>query len=227
MGPDSELMPHIHLANIACGFHAGDAQIMAARIETSRRLGIRLGAHVSYPDLAGFGRRALPSTSQQVIEWCQYQYGALHLMAVTRASTVEYVKPHGALYHRLHQDLPTLEGLCHSMKQWPGQPSLMLMAGPAGAAAVECAHAAGIHVILEAFADRAYESDGRLRSRELPGAVHTDWQSIQNQVEQIRMGHLDVGDEQIRIKAHTLCVHSDSPGSLAVAEKLNLWSQTG
>ena len=136
-------------------------------------------------------------------------------------------KPHGALYHRLHQDLPTLELLCQSMREWPGQPNLMLMAGPAGQQAIECAKAAGIFVIKEAFADRAYESDGRLRSRELPGAVLTDWESIETQADGIRAGKLELSDGQsLSIEANTLCIHSDSPGALEMAQRLNAWSNS-
>ena len=225
MAPDEALMPHIQMANLACGFHAGDAEIMAKRVDWALAQGVRIGAHVSYPDLAGFGRRALPSSSEQVVQWCQYQYGALHTMTYARRGIVEYVKPHGALYHRLHQDLPTLELLCQSMREWPGQPNLMLMAGPAGQQAIECAKAAGIFVIKEAFADRAYESDGRLRSRDLPGAVLTDWELIQAQVEGIRAGKLTLADGQsLPIEANTLCIHSDSPGALEIAQRLSAWS---
>lgn len=223
MAPDQELMPHIHLANLACGFHAGDAQIMDQRIRQALALNVRLGAHVSYPDLAGFGRRALPSTSQEVLQWCLYQYGALHAMTQVHGGVVEYVKPHGALYHRLHQDLATLRQLCESMRRWPGQPSLMLMAGPAGDAASQCASQVGIHVIREAFADRAYEADGRLRSRHLPGAVLSDWEAVQKQAEQILSGHLVIDGHRMPMAAQTLCIHSDSPGSLEMARQLNQW----
>lgn len=215
MGPDEQLMPHIHLANLACGFHAGDPEIMQARLELARTHHVRIGAHVSYPDLAGFGRRALPSTSKQVVSWCLYQFGALHAMARAAGLQVEYVKPHGALYHRLHQDLDTLSALCQSMKSWPGLPSIMLMAGPAGRAAVQCAERAGLYVIREAFADRAYEPDGRLRARSLPGAVLEQDADIVRQVQDIQAGQLTLSSgESIPLQAETLCIHSDSPNAV-------------
>lgn len=218
MGSDDALMPHIHLANLACGFHAGDPEIMQSRLDQAAAHNVRIGAHVSYPDLAGFGRRALPSTTQQVVSWCLYQYGSLLAMAQVSGLQVEYVKPHGALYHRLHQDLDTLRELCLSMKRWPGQPSIMLLAGPAGAAAVRCAEDAGLYVVREAFADRAYQADGSLRGRSLPGAVLESEEEIRRQVEGIRTGSLVVSTgETINLKADSICIHSDSPNAVQSA----------
>lgn len=221
MAPDNELLPHVQLANVACGFHAGDPTIIQQTISAAITFGARLGAHVSYPDLAGFGRRAIPSTSDEVINWCLYQYGALYGMALTQGIRVEYLKPHGALYHRLHQDLPTLQKLCQSMRRWPGQPSLMLMAGPAGAQAVQAAQGEGVHVIREAFADRAYEPDGRLRSRQLAGAVLSDWQQVSAQVEGLLAKRLVLSNgEELPVEADTLCIHSDSPGAVDLVSRL-------
>lgn len=224
MAPDLELLPHIHLANLACGFHAGDPNIMQRTIQAGITHGVRLGAHVSYPDLAGFGRRAIPSTTEEVINWCLYQFGSLYAMALASGVRVEYVKPHGALYHRLHQDLHTLQQLCASMRQWPGHPSIMLLAGPAGAKARAVADQEGLHVIREAFVDRAYEADGRLRSRQLSGAVLSDWDQIETQARGILNGHLILHDgEGLALEADTLCVHSDSSGAVGMLSRLKSW----
>lgn len=227
MGPDAALLPLLDLANIACGFHAGDAHIMRATVAAAKRHGVRIGAHVGYPDLAGFGRRALPSSADEVIDWTLYQWGALGGIARQQHVMPEYIKPHGALYHRLHQDIPTLEQWCQALKALPDRPALMLMAGPAGAQARACAEAHGFFVIAEAFADRSYEGSGQLRPRHLPNAVLADGQAMQAQVRSLQLGSLTVdGGQDIEIKAQTLCVHSDSAGAFDMASRLRAILET-
>ncbi len=221
MGPDLELLPLIDLANIACGFHAGDAHIMRATVTAAKRHGVRIGAHVGYPDLAGFGRRAMPSTAQEVVDWTLYQWGALGGIARQQHIMPEYIKPHGALYHRLHQDIPTLDHWCQALKGLPDRPALMLMAGPAGSVARECAESHGFFVIAEAFADRAYDPSGQLRARHLPNAVLDDGDAMEQQVRALQMGVLTLdGGVELGLSAQTLCIHGDSSGALDMASRL-------
>lgn len=112
---------------------------MRKTVTLAKTLGVRIGAHVGYPDLAGFGRRAFPSSADEVIDWTLYQWGALGGIARQQMIMPEYIKPHGALYHRLHQDIPTLDRWCQALKKLPDRPALMLMAGPQGQQARDCA----------------------------------------------------------------------------------------
>ncbi len=171
MGNDDQILPVVTSANIACGFHAGDPLGILKTVRKAVELGVTIGAHVSYPDLVGFGRRNMDLSRDELIADVLYQISALDGLAKVAGSKVQYVKPHGALYNTIAHDQAQAAAVIDAIKMY--NPELVLVA-LAGSNLVEQARAAGLKVVSEAFADRAYNSDGSLVSRRLEGAVLHD-----------------------------------------------------
>lgn len=217
MGQDELLMPHISSANVACGAHAGDPLVMARTVRLARDTGVAIGAHPGYPDRDGFGRRALDMTAEELEASLLAQLGAL--AAIARAEgcgELGHVKPHGALYNRAAADPTVAEVVARAVSRFaPG----ITLVGLAGSASVAAARAAGLPVAEEAFADRAYEADGSLRSRRLPGAILDAPEVAAAQAVSIAV------DARVRthdgatlpVRADTLCIHGDTPGAAAYA----------
>lgn len=200
---DTELLARVTSASIACGFHAGDAMIMRQTVATAARCGVSIGAHPSYPDIAGFGRRAMDATVDQVRAYVIYQIGALDGVCRAAGTQIRYVKPHGALYNRAATDAATAGAIADAIRMVG--PSLWLL-GLAGSALIEAGRAVGLRTASEAFVDRAYQPDGTLVPREATGAVLTDIPTaVANAIRLVREGRAD-----------SLCVHSDTPGAVAL-----------
>lgn len=219
MGDDFAMFDVVTSANIACGFHAGDpAGILAVLREAARR-DISIGAHVGYRDLVGFGRRNMDPSSAELIGDTIYQIGALQGLAKAAGTTVRYVKPHGALYNTIASDTRQAADVINGIKAI--EPSLTLMA-LAGAPIVEQARAAGLAVVCEAFADRAYNPDGSLVSRRLPGSVIHDPKTVAERmlrlVTEARITAIDGTD--IALEAQSICVHGDTPAAVTIARTL-------
>ncbi len=178
-----------------------------------------MGAHVSYPDRVGFGRRDLDVTSEELIADVIYQIGALKGVAAAAGTTVRYVKPHGALYNRIANDAKQGQAVIDGIKAV--DPSLVLM-GLANAPILDLARKAGLAVVAEAFADRAYTPEGQLVSRREAGAVLHDAAKIAERMVQLaREGTLEAIDgSSIKIEAQSICVHGDSPGAVAIAQEI-------
>jgi 5-oxoprolinase (ATP-hydrolysing) subunit A len=200
---DTELLARVTSASIACGFHAGDALIMRQTVATATRHGVTIGVHPSYPDIAGFGRRAMDATVDQVTAYVIYQIGALDAVCRAAGTRIRYVKPHGALYNRAATDTATAGAIANAIRLV--DPSLWLL-GLAGSALIEAGQALGLRTASEAFVDRAYQPDGTLVPREVPGAVLTD-------IPTIVAGAVRLVRES---RADSLCVHSDTPGAVAL-----------
>jgi UPF0271 protein len=215
-GTDDALLEVVTSANVACGFHAGDPAIMAARCSTAAARGVAVGAHVGYRDLVGFGRRRLDVPPDVLLQEVAYQVGALQAVARTVGARVGYVKPHGALYNRVVHDeeqaLAVVAGVAGT------DPGLALMGLP-GWAVLRHAEAAGLRTVTEAFVDRGYRADGTLVPRGRPGALVTDpEEAAARAVRMVRDGvvaSVDGGD--VPVVAESLCVHSDTPGAVPVA----------
>ena len=219
MGDDAAMLDIVSSANVACGFHAGDAAGILATLKAAKARGVVVGAHVAYRDLAGFGRRNMDVASADLVADVIYQIGALQGLAQAAGTTVQYVKPHGALYNTIAQDKRQAHDVIQAIKAI--NPGLVLMA-LAGSPLIDWARAAGLTVVAEAFADRAYMPDGALVSRREPGAVLHDPALIaQRMLQLVQHGTVEAVDgSQVRIEADSICVHGDSPGAVAMARAL-------
>ncbi|MGN6534702.1 MAG: LamB/YcsF family protein [Mesorhizobium sp.] len=219
MGDDAAMLDLVSSANVACGFHAGDPAGVLRTLKAASRRGVAIGAHVGYRDLAGFGRRNMDPSSEELVGDVIYQIGALKGLAAAAGTTVTYVKPHGALYNTIAHDERQASDVITAIRSV--DPNLVLMA-LAGSPLIAQARAAGLTVVAEAFADRAYTADGQLVSRREKGAVLHDPQEIaQRIVRMVRDGvirSIDGGD--VAIDAQSVCVHGDSPDAVAIARHL-------
>ena len=219
MGDDAALLAVVSSANIACGFHAGDPDIMRHTVATAVAHQVAMGAHVSLPDLQGFGRREMTVTPNEAYAMTLYQVGALHAFALAAGARLHHVKPHGALYNMAARDIKLAGAIAHAVRDF--DPSLWLF-GLAGSALPEAGRAAGLSVAAEAFADRGYRADGSLQPRREPGAVITESdQAIAQAMAMAREGKVRAVDGSIvTLKADTLCVHGDGAHAVAFARNL-------
>ncbi|MCC6912845.1 MAG: LamB/YcsF family protein [Rhodospirillaceae bacterium] len=219
MGDDAAMLAIVTSANVACGFHAGDPAGLLAVLKEAARRNVAVGAHVAYRDLAGFGRRNMDPSSAELVGDVIYQIGALQGLAKAAGTAVRYVKPHGALYNTIAQDTRQAADVISAIKAV--DPSLALMA-LAGAPIVAQARAAGLTVVCEAFADRAYNADGSLVNRRLPGAVLHDPDVIaERTVRMVESGRVTAIDgAEIDLDAQSICVHGDTPAAVAIARTL-------
>ena len=213
MGRDEALIPLISSANIACGFHAGDPLVIRRTIELALANGVAVGAHPGYPDLAGFGRRRLDMTADELEAAVEYQVAALAGMARAAGGELRHVKAHGALYNIASVEARAADAIASGVARVSRH---LVLVGMAGSALVAAGRAAGLAVSAEAFADRAYEPDGRLRSRRLPGAVHEDTAVVVRQALAIATGQPITASDgsALVITADTLCLHGDTPGAV-------------
>lgn len=219
MGDDEAMLAIVSSANIACGFHAGDPAGILQTVKKAAAKGVSVGAHVSYPDRVGFGRRDMDVTSAELTADVIYQIGALKGVAAAAGTSVRYVKPHGALYNRIATDPKQGAAVVEAIKAV--DPMLVLM-GLANAPILELARKAGLSVVAEAFADRAYTPEGHLVSRREAGAVLHDAQAIARRMLQLaKEGTIETIDGSvIRIDAQSICVHGDSPGAVEIAREI-------
>ncbi|MFJ4371670.1 5-oxoprolinase subunit PxpA [Pseudomonas japonica] len=222
MGLDAEVMPFVDCANIACGFHAGDPGIMRQTVALAVANGVRIGAHPSYPDLVGFGRRSMACSNEEIRDLLHYQIGALDGICRVQGSRVAYVKPHGALYNDMMADPGKLRAVLEAVAAYDRHLPLMLMATADDSAARALGDEVGVTLWFEAFADRAYDAAGRLVSRRLPGAVHHDPALIVEQALRLARGDaLTASDgSAVQLRAQTLCVHGDNDSSLAAVRQI-------
>jgi UPF0271 protein len=221
MGLDDKIIPLVTSANIACGFHAGDPLIMQKTVALVKKFGAAAGAHPSFPDLQGFGRRTMTLTTEEVKASIQYQIGALDAFCRASGITLAHVKPHGALYNMAAKDVSLSRTIVEGIKEI--NPRLILLA-LAGSCMVEAARAAGISVAQEVFADRAYEEDGSLVARTKPGAMITDEnEAVTRVVGMIKNGTVRaITGKDIALHADSVCVHGDGEAALLFVQKLNV-----
>jgi UPF0271 protein len=215
LGDDAHVLDHVTSANVACGFHAGDPQVMLATVRAAHHRSVAVGAHPGFPDLVGFGRRAMTCTPDEVYAFCLYQIGALAALCRSEGVPLCHVKAHGALYNQSARDLNLARALARATRD--AAPSLILLGLPHSqheAAASET----GVPFAAEVFADRAYQADGSLVSRSHEGSILTDPQAITTRV--IRMvteGTVETEPgEVVAIRADSLCVHGDNPAACSI-----------
>lgn len=216
---DAEVMPLVSSANLACGFHASDPSTMRRTVRLAARHGVAIGAHPSFPDLAGFGRRHLAATPDEVRDDVTYQVGALLAFCRAEGVALRHVKAHGALYHAAARDLSTALALAEAARGV--DPGLWLV-GPPGSATAEAARRTGLRFVGEAFADRAYLDDGQLVPRGRPGAVLTDPLEVAARVARLARERtlLAANGEVVALEAGTLCVHGDTPGAAGLLREV-------
>jgi len=216
MGDDAAMLQLVTSANVACGFHAGDASTMLETCRLAAQDGVAVGAHVSYRDLAGFGRRATDVPPDVLHAEVLYQLSALSGIARTAGAAVTYVKPHGALYNRIVGDRAQADAVVRAVADF--DPSLAVL-GLAGSEVAHSAEAAGLRFVREAFVDRGYLADGTLVPRGRAGAVLSGDESIAARAVRLAVeGTVTAADgTEIRVEVDSLCVHGDTPGAVAMA----------
>ena len=219
MGADEDLLGHVTSANIACGFHAGDPATMDATVALAAARKVVIGAHVSYPDLVGFGRRHLRVSPAELVTDVLYQIGALEAFCRRHGTVVRYVKAHGALYNDLADDEGLAGALADAVLAYGGDLAVLVLAGSPAAAVLRDR---GITVIREGFADRGYTAAGRLVPRSAPGAVLTDPAAVAERGWRIATGAAIAADDgaPLVLDVESLCVHGDTPGAVALARAL-------
>jgi UPF0271 protein len=219
LGDDDALLGVVTSANVACGFHAGDASIMRSVCVRAAEREVAIGAQVGYQDLSGFGRRFIDMEPEALTQDVIYQVGALQGFAQVAGSRVSYVKPHGALYNAIVHHEEQAAAVVQAIVDL--DPTLPVL-GLAGSAWLALAEAAGLTTITEAFADRAYTPEGTLVSRRLPGAVLTDADEIARRCVAIATGQpiTDVDGGSLTLTADSICVHGDTAGAVNIAQQV-------
>ena len=213
LGDDAAILPFITSANVACGFHAGDALVMQATVGLCAAAGVRVGAHPSTPDLQGFGRREMSLVPEEAEAFVLYQVSALAGFARRAGVELTHVKPHGALYNQAARDPALAEAVARAVAHFSRG---LVLVGLAGSALVAAALAAGLPAASEGFPDRAYEPDGSLRSRRLPGAVLHDPSQIAANA--VRLATEGILTPQGQAAIDTLCLHGDNPAAVSSAQ---------
>jgi UPF0271 protein len=216
LGDDDAMLGIVTSANVACGFHAGDPAGLLRVCRSAAERGVRIGAQVSYRDLAGFGRRFIDVTAEDLIGDVVYQIGALQAIALAAGSVVSYVKPHGALYNTIVTNREQGAAVAEAVRMVD---TALPVLGMAGSAFFDEAARAGLRTVAEAFADRAYRPDGRLVSRREAGAVLDDPAEVADRVlAMVTSGQVTAIDgTQVAVSVESVCVHGDSPGAVQIA----------
>jgi UPF0271 protein len=217
MGHDDEIISYITSANIACGFHAGDPNWMRRTVELAEKHGVAIGAHPSFPDLPGFGRRNMDIAPNDVKNDVIYQIGAL--TAFTGAKKLQHVKPHGAMYNMAANNEEMARAICQAVLEVDPNIILTTLAGSKWS---DVAEEMGLRVGREAFADRAVNADGTLVPRRMPGSVIEDAGEVaERSVKIVTEGKVTaITGEEVSLRADTLCLHSDTPNSIQMASSI-------
>ena len=214
MGADEDVIKYVSSINIACGFHAGDPLWIDYTVKLAEKYNVHIGAHPSFPDIKGFGRRTMDLTAEEIKSDIKYQVGALSIF--TKNKKLQHIKPHGALYNMAVDDQKIATSICEALLEI--DPTLILL-GLSGSQWLNIAEKMGIQVAHEVFADRSYNSDGTLVSRKNPNATLHDPQLISDRCLQIinENSITSIDGDKIDIKADSICVHGDNPDAVEIA----------
>ena len=217
MGLDEEVIKYVSSANIACGFHAGDPTWMRRTVRLAEEQGVGIGAHPSFPDLGGFGRRQMAVTPEEAKNDVIYQLGALQ--AFTRSKGLQHVKPHGAMYNRAVNDEELARAICEAILDVD---DAMVLLALAGSPWVKVAQDMGVRVAREIFADRALNADATLAPRSQQGAVLLDAEEVVKRSISMVTEHrvTAITGEEIEVHADSICLHGDTPGAVDLARQL-------
>ncbi|HMS43764.1 MAG TPA: 5-oxoprolinase subunit PxpA [Pyrinomonadaceae bacterium] len=219
IGNDAELMDFVSSVNIACGFHAGDASVIRKTIETAIEKKIKIGAHPSFPDLQGFGRREMKLSPQEIFDIVLYQVSALKGICEALGTQLHHVKPHGALYNIAAKDENSAQSIAKAVKAID---SNLIFYGLSGSFLISEAEKIGLKTAWEVFADRTYQTDGSLTPRREPNALIKDTEIAIAQVLQMIQTHTvtATNGETVEIKAETVCIHGDGENALDFARTI-------
>ncbi|WP_274365379.1 LamB/YcsF family protein [Paenibacillus thermotolerans] len=220
LGEDEQILDYVTSANVACGFHAGDPSTMRRTVEACLAKGVAVGAHPGLRDLEGFGRRTMAIGAEEVYELVLYQLGALGAFVRSAGAELRHVKPHGALYHMAESVPGVAEAI---VKAAVAYDRTLCVYGMASGRLAASAQSAGLPVVHEAFADRAYASASQLAPRTAPGAVLADASAAAEQAVSIAVKGAvrTIGGREESLKADTLCIHSDSAHALTIARRVH------
>lgn len=219
IGNDSAIFPYLSSCNIACGFHGGDPLTIEKTIAQALKYKVQIGAHPSYPDLQGFGRRKMDISQEELFAIIQYQVCALKGMVEAQGGKLKYVKPHGALYNAMTNDKEIAHTMINVLQSIDKDLKLMALAG---SSVEKIAHKSGIGFIAEAFGDRTYKNDGTLLARSQKNAVLHNPQKAVEQILSIANQQQVISNEgkTIKIQADSICIHGDHPNSLEILKIL-------
>lgn len=219
LGMDAEILKYVSSANVACGFHAGDPLVMEETVRLAKKAGAAVGAHPGFPDLQGFGRREMNCTPKEVKAFVTYQLGALEAFLRAQGMKLQHCKAHGALYNMAARDRALAAAIAEAVCDVDDG---IILLGLSGSRMLEAGREAGLRVAGEVFADRAYQADGSLVSRKLPGAVIRDpEEAIARTVRMVKEGVVTaVSGEEVPITADSVCVHGDNPSALAFVKSI-------
>ncbi|MBZ9611605.1 5-oxoprolinase subunit PxpA [Rheinheimera maricola] len=221
MGLDADVMPHIDMANIACGFHGGDADVIARTLALAKQHGVAIGAHPSYPDLQGFGRRSMALSHSEIVNCMRYQIAALDGMALSAGLTLSYVKPHGALYNDMMAKPAVFTAVLDAVAGFYKPLKLMILATAQQQAFAVQAKAQGVELLFEAFADRRYTDEGTLTPRSENGAVLHGAKLLTQVAQLVKQGAVTTASgQQLALRADTLCVHGDNKAAIAQIQQI-------
>jgi UPF0271 protein len=222
LGMDEDVIPLISSANIACGFHAGDPHVIRQTIAIAKKHDVAVGAHPGFPDLIAFGRRNIDASLDEIKDYVTYQIGALKAFTTAQGMTLQHVKPHGALYNMAVKNMGIWDAVAEVLAAIDPGLILFVMAGPwrEDLAAIGAKH--GIRIAFEFFGDRAYNPDGSLVSRKLPGAlIHDHKQVAEKVLKLVKEGKVVCIDgTEIELSAETVCVHGDNPAALELVRNI-------
>jgi UPF0271 protein len=219
---ETTIMPHIDMANIACGFHAGDPLTITRTLRLAKKHNVTVGAHPGYPDLQGFGRRTIPMAHDELRAMFLYQIGALAALAASEGIPLAYVKPHGALYNDMMRDETIMETLLKGLSDTYPHLPLMILATADHERYRILARSYGITLLHEFFADRAYTDEGSLVPRTHPGAVIDRPDEVLDRVQRIVNGRdvVTLGGQALPLRVDTICVHGDNPEAIALTQSI-------
>ena len=220
VGQDQQIMPHITSANVACGFHSGDPVTMAHTVELAKKYGVAVGAHPGYPDLMGFGRREMKLSKEETRNYVIYQIGALEAFAKASQTSLQHVKPHGALYNIAQKDRDVSKSIAEAVHNVDSD---LIILAPPNSAMAKIASEIGLRVAFEVFADRAYNSDGTLVSRSQTDSLITDPKRVVERARRmIEKGTVQATDwKTVQLgKVHTICIHGDTPNAVEMTRTL-------
>jgi UPF0271 protein len=216
IGADEEILRWVTSANVACGWHGGDPHVMRQTVERAKALKVAIGAHPSYPDLLGFGRRPMQITRQEARDYMLYQIGALRAFAESAGLTLQHVKPHGAIYNVAVKDRELSRGIAEGVKDAGGD---LILVGLPDSEILKAGQELGLKVAREAFGDRAYNEDGTLVSRKVAGSLITDPALVARRVIGLAQGRVTcITGKEIHLPADTICLHGDTPGAATIAK---------
>jgi 5-oxoprolinase (ATP-hydrolysing) subunit A len=219
IGDDEPIFRYVTSANVACGVHAGDPNVIAATIRAAAAHKVAIGAHPSYPDSSGFGRQSLELPADELRNVLVYQIGAVDALARSLGLSLVHVKPHGALYNDAARNAALATAVAEAVAVYDRN---LILVGLAGSHSLAAGKAAGLRVAAEAFCDRVYEPDGSLRSRSYPGALIDDAKTAAAQAVDIVVNHRVATSNRtfVEVRAQTLCIHGDTPHAVEMAQAI-------